>query len=144
GAPAHRHLRPRHRPDAGRAAGGPRRAGSGGPALRMAAGDGAQGGSRGLAHRRGPRLLPAAGGPVQGHGNAAGNDPGRARHGRPSQMKRPETALLVFAKEPVAGQAKTRLSPPLTPAVAARLAAAMLEDTLAAVAALGAAGMARP
>ncbi|HEY8200130.1 MAG TPA: DUF2064 domain-containing protein [Actinomycetota bacterium] len=48
----------------------------------------------------------------------------------------PVTALLVFAKEPVAGRAKTRLSPPLTPAGAARLAAAMLDDTLAAVAAV--------
>lgn len=59
-------------------------------------------------------------------------------------MKKPVTALLVFAKEPVAGRVKTRLSPPLTPAGAARLAAAMLEGTIAAVAAMGAAGMARP
>jgi uncharacterized protein len=46
------------------------------------------------------------------------------------------TALLVFAKEPVAGKVKTRLSPPLTPAGAATLASAMLADTLAAVAAV--------
>ncbi|WP_280396581.1 TIGR04282 family arsenosugar biosynthesis glycosyltransferase [Nocardia carnea] len=38
--------------------------------------------------------------------------------------------ILVVAKAPVAGFAKTRLSPPLTPAQAARLAAAALLDTL--------------
>lgn len=39
-------------------------------------------------------------------------------------------ALLVVAKAPVAGYAKTRLTPPLTPVQAARLAAAALLDTL--------------
>ncbi|MET8796731.1 DUF2064 domain-containing protein [Nocardia sp. NPDC004568] len=38
--------------------------------------------------------------------------------------------LLVVAKAPVAGYAKTRLTPPLTPVQAARLAAAALLDTL--------------
>jgi uncharacterized protein len=41
-------------------------------------------------------------------------------------------ALLVIAKEPVAGHVKTRLCPPCTPEQAARLARAALEDTLAA------------
>jgi uncharacterized protein len=41
-------------------------------------------------------------------------------------------ALLVIAKEPVAGRVKTRLCPPCTPEQAARLARAALEDTLAA------------
>jgi uncharacterized protein len=41
-------------------------------------------------------------------------------------------ALLVIAKEPVAGRVKTRLCPPCTPEQAARLAQAALEDTLAA------------
>ncbi|MEV0355679.1 DUF2064 domain-containing protein [Nocardia sp. NPDC050697] len=41
--------------------------------------------------------------------------------------------LLVIAKAPVAGLAKTRLSPPLTPREAADLAAAALLDTLDAV-----------
>jgi uncharacterized protein len=41
-------------------------------------------------------------------------------------------ALLVIAKEPVPGRVKTRLCPPCTPAQAARLALAALEDTLAA------------
>ena len=41
-------------------------------------------------------------------------------------------ALLVIAKEPVAGRVKTRLCPPCTPSQAARLARAALEDTLAA------------
>ncbi|MEU8181183.1 DUF2064 domain-containing protein [Micromonospora sp. NPDC049044] len=41
--------------------------------------------------------------------------------------------LLVVAKAPVAGLAKTRLCPPASPAQAARVAAAALLDTLAAV-----------
>jgi rSAM/selenodomain-associated transferase 1 len=41
-------------------------------------------------------------------------------------------ALIVVAKEPVAGRVKTRLCPPCTPEQAARLARAALEDTLAA------------
>ncbi|MGH3392928.1 MAG: TIGR04282 family arsenosugar biosynthesis glycosyltransferase [Actinomadura sp.] len=45
------------------------------------------------------------------------------------------TTLLVIAKEPVAGQVKTRLTPPYTPAQAAALAESALADTLAAVAA---------
>lgn len=47
--------------------------------------------------------------------------------------------LLVVAKAPVAGQAKTRLTALLSPEVAADLAAAALLDTLAAVAATPAA-----
>ncbi|MEV5649495.1 DUF2064 domain-containing protein [Nocardia sp. NPDC052254] len=47
--------------------------------------------------------------------------------------------LLVVAKAPVAGFAKTRLTPPLSPAEAADLAAAALLDTLSAVRASGAA-----
>jgi hypothetical protein len=43
-------------------------------------------------------------------------------------------ALLVIAKEPLPGRAKTRLTPPCTPAQAARLAEAALNDTLDAVA----------
>jgi len=42
--------------------------------------------------------------------------------------------LLVIAKAPVAGRVKTRLCPPCTPAQAAWLARAALEDTLAACA----------
>ncbi|MCW3845344.1 DUF2064 domain-containing protein [Micromonospora yasonensis] len=45
------------------------------------------------------------------------------------------TVLLVVAKAPVAGTAKTRLCPPASPAQAARIAAAALGDTLDAVAA---------
>jgi rSAM/selenodomain-associated transferase 1 len=41
-------------------------------------------------------------------------------------------ALLVIAKEPLPGRVKTRLCPPCTPAQAAWLALAALEDTLAA------------
>lgn len=43
------------------------------------------------------------------------------------------TVLLVMAKSPVAGLVKTRLCPPATPAEAARIAAAALLDTMAAV-----------
>jgi len=46
-----------------------------------------------------------------------------------------DVALIVIAKAPVAGRAKTRLCPPCTPAGAAALAAAALADTLSAVAA---------
>lgn len=51
---------------------------------------------------------------------------------RPADPILPVT-LLVVAKAPVAGLAKTRLTPPLTPAQAARLAGAALLDTLDAV-----------
>lgn len=44
-------------------------------------------------------------------------------------------AVLVVAKSPVAGLAKTRLTPPLSPLAAAQVAAAALLDTLTAVAA---------
>ncbi len=42
------------------------------------------------------------------------------------------TTLVVIAKEPLPGKAKTRLHPPLTLAQAAELAAACIDDTLAA------------
>jgi hypothetical protein len=42
----------------------------------------------------------------------------------------PRPVLLVLAKAPVAGRAKTRLCPPLTPTQAAGIAAASLLDTL--------------
>ncbi|HEX7077759.1 MAG TPA: DUF2064 domain-containing protein, partial [Candidatus Eisenbacteria bacterium] len=43
----------------------------------------------------------------------------------------PDAAVALFAKAPVAGRAKTRLTPPLTQEEAARVARASLEDTLA-------------
>jgi glycosyltransferase A (GT-A) superfamily protein (DUF2064 family) len=42
----------------------------------------------------------------------------------------PTARLLVLAKEPLPGLVKTRLTPPFSPATAARLARAALEDTL--------------
>jgi rSAM/selenodomain-associated transferase 1 len=39
-------------------------------------------------------------------------------------------ALIIFAKQPVPGRVKTRLSPPLSPADAARLYLGMLTDTI--------------
>jgi len=42
-------------------------------------------------------------------------------------------ALLVIAKTPIPGRVKTRLTPPCTPEQAARIAAAAIADTLAAV-----------
>jgi len=52
------------------------------------------------------------------------------RDGRPGMAAQ----LMVIAKEPVPGRVKTRLTPPYTPAEAAKLAEAALADTLAAVA----------
>jgi rSAM/selenodomain-associated transferase 1 len=46
----------------------------------------------------------------------------------------PPVALLVIAKQPLAGRVKTRLTPPLDPCQAARLAGAALLDTIDAVA----------
>lgn len=46
--------------------------------------------------------------------------------------------VIVIAKAPVPGRSKTRLTPPCTPAQAARLAEAALVDTLDAVLACGA------
>jgi rSAM/selenodomain-associated transferase 1 len=41
-----------------------------------------------------------------------------------------QTLLIIFAKEPAAGQVKTRLCPPLSPQAAARLYGQFLEDVL--------------
>ena len=49
------------------------------------------------------------------------------------QAPSPRAALLVIAKAPIAGRAKTRLCPPLSSAQAAELAEAALCDTLEAV-----------
>jgi rSAM/selenodomain-associated transferase 1 len=46
----------------------------------------------------------------------------------------PQVALLVIAKQPLAGRVKTRLTPPLDPEQAAGLADAALRDTIDAVA----------
>jgi len=47
----------------------------------------------------------------------------------PSELKM-KRALLIFAKQPVPGRVKTRLSPPLSPAEAAELYGCMLADTI--------------
>ena len=44
-----------------------------------------------------------------------------------------DTALVIMAKQPLPGQTKTRLCPPLTPDEAAALSEAMLQDTIALV-----------
>jgi rSAM/selenodomain-associated transferase 1 len=49
-------------------------------------------------------------------------------------------SLIVIAKQPVPGRVKTRLTPPCTSEQAARLAAAAIEDTLAAALAARGAG----
>lgn len=46
----------------------------------------------------------------------------------------PQVALLVIAKQPLAGRVKTRLTPPLEPSQAAMLAGAALRDTIEVVA----------
>src|SRR5579862_7650140 len=45
---------------------------------------------------------------------------------------RPTRRLAIFTRAPVPGQTKTRLCPPLAPEDAARLAAAFLQDEVAA------------
>jgi uncharacterized protein len=47
------------------------------------------------------------------------------------------SALVVIAKEPLPGRVKTRLTPPLAPEQAAAVARAAIEDTLAALRAVG-------
>ncbi len=47
------------------------------------------------------------------------------------------TAIVVFAKAPIAGQVKTRLSPAVSPAVAAQIYAHMLEHTVRAASSAG-------
>ena len=66
-------------------------------------------------------------------GTVRGTARDRARHGGGAAVS--SRTLLVIAKAPVAGQVKTRLTPPCSPRQAAALAAAALGDTLAAVAA---------
>ncbi|HET9255826.1 MAG TPA: DUF2064 domain-containing protein [Pseudonocardiaceae bacterium] len=64
--------------------------------------------------------------PCDARGISSGHDWGEVLTG-------PRAALLVLAKAPVPGEAKTRLCPPITPAQAARVAAAAFLDTLDAV-----------
>ena len=59
--------------------------------------------------------------------------------GRMLPRRRARTTLVVLAKEPIPGRVKTRLHPPLTLAQAAQVAAAAIDDTIEAVAALPAA-----
>jgi uncharacterized protein len=69
----------------------------------------------------------------------SGRSGDRRREATPSgRARRRRDALAVIAKEPAAGLAKTRLVPALGEAGAARAAAAMLADTLAAVRSAGA------
>lgn len=48
----------------------------------------------------------------------------------PQNSRAPRPLLIIFAKEPVPGQVKTRLCPPLAPEDAARLYSRFLEDVL--------------
>lgn len=57
---------------------------------------------------------------------------------QPPRNQRPRSALIVFAKPPVAGQVKTRMTNLLSEDEAARLYEAFLRDALAQHAALGA------
>lgn len=59
------------------------------------------------------------------------------RNAMSGQLTTEEITLLVIAKEPLPGKAKTRLIPALGPEGSARVAEAALADTLAAVAACG-------
>ena len=61
----------------------------------------------------------------------------------PGQIPRGLCALAVMTKAPRAGQVKTRLTPPLTPAEAAALNKCFLRDTTALIATTAAAGVTR-
>jgi rSAM/selenodomain-associated transferase 1 len=63
-----------------------------------------------------------------------GIDDGAATVLRPNSQEFFDATVLVIAKTPVAGRAKTRLSPPCAPSEAAALAEAALIDTLQVVA----------
>jgi uncharacterized protein len=63
------------------------------------------------------------------------NVEGGRSHGRSAVP--PRTAIGLIAKAPTPGRVKTRLCPPLTPAEAAEVAAALLADTAANAAATG-------
>lgn len=54
----------------------------------------------------------------------------RRRTAAKPQTSRPDFALVIFAKAPIAGQVKTRLCPPLTPDEAATLHGSFVLDTL--------------
>lgn len=75
-------------------------------------------------------------GPVPG---CIGTGPAGLPHagGRGTSGRMPLGIVIVMAKAPVAGFAKTRLCPPLTPGQASRLAAAFASDTLAMLVGLG-------
>jgi glycosyltransferase A (GT-A) superfamily protein (DUF2064 family) len=61
----------------------------------------------------------------------------------PGQIPRGLCALAVMTKAPRAGQVKTRLTPPLTPAEAAALNKCFLRDTTALIATIATAGVTR-
>ncbi|HEY7728064.1 MAG TPA: DUF2064 domain-containing protein, partial [Candidatus Eisenbacteria bacterium] len=58
--------------------------------------------------------------------------PGRRSHPAPERLwvERTDAAIALLAKAPVAGHAKTRLVPPLSPLEAARVARALLSATV--------------
>jgi uncharacterized protein len=69
-------------------------------------------------------MTPSGKGPV--HRNAPVSQQGRRR----SVSSPPSSAIIIFAKAPVAGQVKTRLCPPLTPDEAASLHGSLVLDML--------------
>ena len=103
--------------------------------LRLAPRDGPAGRPRRVARPRGRRAVRAPRRSLQGHGNRARIGAGRDGHATsgPGPAMTARMAIAVLAKTPVPGRVKTRLCPPCTPAQAASLARAALEDTLAAV-----------
>ena len=92
----------------------------------------------GVAGRAGGRPVPASQGALEGVRTSRREPGGGARRtpstGPMSRLDptagRCRRALVVLAKRPVPGRVKTRLSPDVSPVVAAELAAAALRDTL--------------
>jgi rSAM/selenodomain-associated transferase 1 len=71
-------------------------------------------------------MTPSGNGPAHRRSRAPQQGQGRRRH----VLSPPSSAIIVFAKAPVAGQVKTRLCPPLTPDEAASLHGSLILDIL--------------
>src|SRR5262249_53311269 len=95
--------------------------------------DGGAGGPPGTPHRRGRGdTAPAGGRALEGRRSAGRQPEGRlAVHVCGLARGAMKIPVAIMAKVPAAGEGKTRLCPPLTPAQAAALARCFLQDRIA-------------